>query len=89
MVRKVIQAFAVAVHGALVVHGWYRAWLPAKRVPPKMTQLLPEKLSPKSPVVIVATSRVEAEEIAKLLGKDYIVVGYFQKTRYDLLRYES
>lgn len=54
-----------------------------------MTQLLPEKLSPKSPVVIVAASRVEAEEIAKLLGKDYIVVGYFQKTRYDLLRYES
>lgn len=85
MVRKVIQAFAAAVHGAIVVHDWYRALLPAKRVPSKM----PEELSPKSPVVIVAASRVEADEIAELLGKDYIVVGYFQKTRYDLLRYEA
>jgi hypothetical protein len=89
MVRKLIQAFAVVAHGVLTVHGWYRAILPAKRIPPKMTKSKPEELSLKSSVVIMAASRVEAEEIAELLGKDCIVVGYIQKTRYDLLRDES
>lgn len=89
MVRKLIQAFAVVAHGVLTIHGWYRAILPAKRILPKMPQPKPEEPLPKSPVVIVASSRKEAEEIAELLGKDCIVVGYIQKSRYDLLRDES
>jgi uncharacterized protein (DUF697 family) len=83
MVRKVIQVVAGIASALLTLHGWYRALGPVQRKPFPKKKLSLKKTTPKSPVIIMASSKEEADEIAELLGDEHIVVGYI--TQRDLL----
>jgi hypothetical protein len=59
----------------------------AKKLPPLPP--LPDPPQEKTPVVIVAASKAEAEDIASLLEEDHVIVGYIRRTRFDILRDEA
>jgi len=43
-----------------------------------------------TPVIVVAVSRAEAEELSELLLGDHVIdVGYIHRTRFDILRDSS
>jgi len=78
--HRVVRIFAKVAYGLLIAHGWYRDLTPKPRRPPPPPEPLPEK----TPVVIMARSRAEAENLAQLVEDEHIVVGYVQKTGYEL-----
>ena len=76
---RALRIFASLTYGLLVAHGWYRN-LTLSRPRRPLLLLEPEK----TPVVIMARSRAEAENLAQLVEDEHIVVGYVQKTGYEL-----